>query len=460
MSESLEKPMKAYFADHALLPEGVRKSVRIGVADGLILSVEADAARQAGDEIVKGLVLPGMANVHSHAFQRAMAGLAEWDAGGSDNFWSWREAMYRFAERLDPESQEAIARFLYIEMLKAGYTSVGEFHYLHNRPGGVAYAPAAAMADAIASAAKTSGIALTFLPTLYVSGGADGRALSERQKRFGKSVDELLKLREAMRGKPGVTNLGLALHSLRAAPAVLMHEAIAGVDAGAPVHIHAAEQTGEVDECVQFLGARPVAYLMANFGVDRRWCLIHSTHLSADETRGLAKSGAAAGLCPTTEANLGDGIFPLPDYLAAGGRIAIGGDSHIAVDPAEELKMLEYSQRLLHRRRNVAASVGTPHTAARLWSDAARGGAQALGLNAGEIAAGKRADLVVVNTEHVSLAGRDGAQAMDSYVFVAGNDAVRDVMIGGRWVVWGRQHALEGAAHQAYRDATFRILRG
>jgi formimidoylglutamate deiminase len=452
--------MQVYHAEQALLPEGVRKSVRIGVADGVIRSVAAEAARQAGDEAIAGLALPGMANVHSHAFQRAMAGLAEWDAGGQDNFWSWREAMYRFAERLDPETQEAIARFLYIEMLKAGYTAVGEFHYLHNRVGGAAYAPPTAMADALAAAAATSGIAMTLLPTLYMTAGADGRALTERQKRFGKSVDELLRLRADMKGKAGVTAVGLALHSLRATPAKAMREAIAGVEATSPLHIHAAEQTGEVDESVQVLGARPVEFLLREFGVDRRWCLVHSTHLTADETRGLAQSGAVAGLCPTTEGNLGDGIFPLPDYLATGGHFAIGGDSHIAVDPAEELRMLEYSQRLSHRRRNVGASTQTPHTAARLWSEAARSGARALGLDAGEIAAGKRADLAVVDTTHVSLAGRDGAQAMDSYVFVAGGDAVRDVMVGGRWVVRGRRHALEGAADQAYRDATLRILRG
>jgi formimidoylglutamate deiminase len=442
--------MQHYHAEHALLPEGVRSSVRIGVADGLIRSVAADVARAASDETIAGLVLPGMANVHSHAFQRAMAGLAEWDAGGKDNFWSWREAMYRFAERLDPGSQLAIARFLYAEMLKAGYTSVGEFHYLHNQPGGAAYAPASAMADAIAEAARESGIALTLMPTLYVTGGADGRALSERQRRFGKTVDELLKLREGMRSRAGVTQLGLALHSLRAVPPKLMHEAIAGVEATSPIHIHAAEQTGEVDESVAAFGARPVAYLLREFGVDRRWCLVHSTHLDAAETRELAQSGAVAGLCPTTEANLGDGIFPLPDYLAAGGRIAIGGDSHIAVDPAEELKALEYSQRLVHRRRNVAASAAAPHTAARLWSEAARNGAQVLGLNAGEIAVGKRADLVVVDTDHVSLAGRDGAQALDSYVFVAGRRVVRDVMVAGRRVVEDRRHRHDAEAAAAY----------
>ncbi len=445
--------MKFYHVHRALLPEGVTASVRLGIDNGLIVSAVAGAAPGPGDEVIAGLVLPGMANVHSHSFQRAMAGLAEWDAGGSDNFWSWREAMYRFAERLTPEAQEVTARFLFIEMLKAGYTAVGEFHYLHNRPGGAPYDPPCAMADAIASAAYETGIALTMLPALYVTGGADGRALNERQKRFGKSVDELLALREAMGGKPGVTQLGLALHSLRAVPPALMREAIAGVDAASPVHIHAAEQIGEVEESLAAFGARPVAYLLKEFGAGPRWCLVHSTHLSDEETLALAKSGAVAGLCPTTEGNLGDGIFPLPAYLAAGGRIAIGGDSHIGVDPAEELKVLEYSQRLLHRRRNVAASAAQPHTAARLWTEAARHGAQALGLNAGEIAAGKRADLAVIDTQHVSLAGREGAQALDSYVFVAGKSAVRDVMAGGRWVVRDRHHALEADAERAYRAA-------
>jgi formimidoylglutamate deiminase len=309
------------------------------------------------------------------------------------------------------------------------------------------------MADAIASAAQASGIAVTMLPTLYVTGGADGRALNERQRRFGKTVDALLQLRVAMRNRVGVSGVGLALHSLRAVPPALMREAIAGVEATSPIHIHAAEQTGEVEETVQAFGARPVAYLLHEFGVDKRWCLVHSTHLDDDETAALAKSGAVAGLCPTTEANLGDGIFPLPDYLRAGGIIAVGGDSHIAVDPAEELKALEYSQRLVHRRRNVAASAAAPHTAARLWAAAARGGAQALGLAAGEIATGKRADLAVIDTDHVSLSGRDAQQALDSYVFVAGKAAVRDVMVGGAWQVTGGHHAFEAQAASDYRKA-------
>jgi formimidoylglutamate deiminase len=452
--------MITYFAHHALLPEGVRASVRIGVADGLIRSVEAGVALAAEDQAIAGLVLPGMANVHSHAFQRAMAGLAEWDAGGRDNFWSWREAMYRFAERLDPEAQLAIARFLYIEMLKAGYTSVGEFHYLHNQPGGAAYTPASAMADAIVEAARESGIALTLMPTLYVTGGADGRPLSERQKRFGKTVDELLSLRASMQGKAGVTQAGLALHSLRAVPPTLMRAAIEGVDTETPIHLHAAEQTGEIDEALAAFKRRPIDYLLSEFPVDRRWCFVHATHMNTRETRALAESGAVAGLCPTTEANLGDGIFPLAEFLNAGGRVAIGGDSHIAVDPAEELKALEYSQRLLHRRRNVSASASVPHTAARLWGEAARNGAQVLGLDAGEIAVGKRADLVIVDTNHVSLAGRDGAQALASYVFVTGRRAVRDVMVAGAWQVKDRHHAQEDAAASAYRSTALQVLAG
>jgi formimidoylglutamate deiminase len=452
--------MITYFAHHALLPEGVRASVRIGVADGLIRSVEAGVALAAEDQAIAGLVLPGMANVHSHAFQRAMAGLAEWDAGGRDNFWSWREAMYRFAERLDPEAQLAIARFLYIEMLKAGYTSVGEFHYLHNQPGGAAYTPASAMADAIVEAARESGIALTLMPTLYVTGGADGRPLSERQKRFGKTVDELLSLRASMQGKAGVTQAGLALHSLRAVPPTLMRAAIEGVDTETPIHLHAAEQTGEIDEALAAFKRRPIDYLLSEFPVDRRWCFVHATHMNTRETRALAESGAVAGLCPTTEANLGDGIFPLAEFLNAGGRVAIGGDSHIAVDPAEELKALEYSQRLLHRRRNVSASASVPHTAARLWGEAARNGAQVLGLDAGEIAVGKRADLVIVDTNHVSLAGRDGAQALASYVFVTGRRALRDVMVAGAWQVKDRHHAQEDAAASAYRSTALQVLAG
>jgi len=449
-----------YRADAALLPDGIARDVAIAVADGRIASVAAGAPPAAGETHMAGLVLPGMANLHSHAFQRAMAGLAEWDAQGKDNFWSWREAMYRFAERLDPESAHAIARFLYIEMLKAGYTAVGEFHYLHNAPGGRAYAPAAAMAHAIAEAALDTGIALTMLPTLYMQGGVDSRPLSERQKLFAKSVAEILSLRESMRGHAGVTALGLALHSLRAVPTEAAREAIAGIEADAPLHIHAAEQTGEVEECLARWGMRPVEYILQAFAPNARWCLIHATHMTEEEAHGLARSGAVAGLCPTTEANLGDGVFSLACYLDAAGRIGIGGDSHVAVDPAEELRAMEYAQRLVLQRRNVAASTEEPHTASRLWRLAAAGGAQALGLKAGAIAPGRRADLVVIDADHSSLAARDSAQMLDTYVFVAGKDAVRDVMVGGDWVVENRRHAREDDARRDYVSALARLTGG
>ena len=454
--------MVHYIAKFALVQDGwepkMLSDVRIEVESGTICSVGGDP--EPSDSRIDGLVLPGMANVHSHAFQRAMAGLAEWDAdaSGKDNFWSWREAMYRFAERLDPESQLVIARFLYIEMLKAGYTSVGEFHYLHNRPGGEAYAPTTAIADAIAQAAHESGIAMSLLPTLYATGGADGRPLSERQKRFGKSVDDLLTLRTAMRGKPGVSALGVALHSLRAVPPSMMHEAIAGMEADAPIHIHAAEQIGEVEETELAIGARPVEYLLDEFAIDHRWCLVHATHLSDQETQALARSGAVAGLCPTTEANLGDGIFPLDLYTKSRGSFAIGGDSHISVDPAEELKALEYSQRLVLKRRNVSSNPYVHHTAMQLWSEAAHSGSATLGLQGGRIARGMRADLVVVDLDDISLAGRQGSFALDSYVFVAGKRAVRDVMVSGKWIVKNRVHLEERTAEDAYRKTMLRFM--
>lgn len=445
--------MTIYRADAALLPDGIARNVRITVETGRIAGVEVEAPEIAAEERIAGLVLPGMPNVHSHAFQRAMAGLAEWDAGGEDNFWSWREAMYGFAEKLDPESQRAIARFLYIEMLKAGYTSVGEFHYLHNQPGGETYAPHTAMADAIAEAAAQSGIALTLLPVLYMQGGMDERLLSARQRRFGKTVEQLLALRAAMRGKPGVTHVGLALHSLRAVPLDCAREAVDALEPDAVIHIHAAEQLGEVSESLEAFGKRPIQFLLDMMDINARWCLVHATHMDADETLRLARSGAAAGLCPATEANLGDGLFPLTDYLQSEGQIAIGGDSHVCVDPAEELRLLDYGQRLALRRRNVAATLKEPHTAQRLWAAAAIGGARALALEAGVIRKGAQADFAVIDIDHPSFAGRDPAQVLDTYVFVAGREAVRDVMVAGKWAVKDRHHPEEEKAAAEWRKA-------
>lgn len=444
-----------YHADFALVGNAVLAGVVIAVADGRLARVE-QGAKPAGAEGIAGLVLPGMANVHGHAFQRAFAGLAEWDKQGAGNFWSWREAMYRFAEKLAPETARAVAAYLYLEQLKAGYTAAAEFHYLHRRSGGAPYAPPSAMMDAIVEAADDSGIALTLLPALYMTGGADGRALAEAQRRFGNSVDEFLRLAESVRPRLGRHRMGLAFHSLRAVPAHALRETLAAWPRAEPVHIHAAEQVREVEDCVAAFGRRPVEFLL-ELGLDRRWCLVHATHLTEGEIAGLARSGAVAGLCPLTEANLGDGVFPLAPYLGAGGRIAIGGDSHVSTDPAEELRQLEYAQRLVHLRRNVAASVRTPHTGVRLWAEAARGGADALGLDSGELRAGARADLVVLDPDHVSLAGREGEFLVDSYVFVAGGEAVRDVMVAGEWIVKNRVHPREDELREACLGAVRRL---
>ncbi|HEY4556465.1 MAG TPA: formimidoylglutamate deiminase, partial [Lysobacter sp.] len=300
-----------------------------------------------------GWQLPGIANLHSHAFQRAMAGLAERRGGaGDDSFWTWRETMYRFAARFDPDTLHAVATQLYVEMLEAGYTTVCEFHYLHHAPDGRAYADPAAMSRALVAAARETGIRLTLLPVLYMTGGFDGRALAERQRRFAHSVDDYLALLESLRGETGPTvTVGCALHSLRAVPEDAMHAVLAALPDSTRVHVHIAEQTAEVDECVSVRGARPVRWLLDNAPVDARWTLVHATHLDAGEVRDLAASRATVAICPTTEANLGDGLFPLRDYLDAGGRWGIGSDSHVSVSPVEELRWLEYGQRLVTRRR-------------------------------------------------------------------------------------------------------------
>ncbi len=450
--------MTVLHADAALLPDGIAENVRLTLKNGHIEHIEPAAARTLTATHVKGLLLPGMANVHSHSFQRAFAGLAEWDAAGADNFWTWREAMYRFAAKLTPETQYAVAKLLFVEMVKAGYTGVGEFHYLHNDGAGNAFAPPEAMALAIAEAAQDAGIALVMLPALYRTGGADGSAPSARQEQFVKSLDALLAIRATLEGVPGIAKLGLALHSLRAVPRTEIEFAIVSVPPDAPIHVHAAEQLREVEECLEHLKKRPVEFLLDEIGIDARWCLVHATHMTPEETTGLARSGAVAGLCPSTEANLGDGIFPLPAFLDAGGAIAIGGDSHVGIDPAEELRLAEYAQRLLTHRRNTVATVREHHTAARLWRAAAKGGAKALGLHAGVLEKGARADFTVIGGDHAALAARDPKCCLDAYVFVAGREAVTDVMIGGEWRVRHGRHPVEDEARVAYRVAMESLL--
>ncbi len=464
-------------ADHLWQAHGWQADAVFGVAaDGRLLAPTGAPAETLGR-----WVLPGMPNLHSHAFQRAMAGLAErrGHAGAifpdredqkaavpgrtpqksEDNFWSWRETMYAFAATIGPDELQAIAAQLYVEMLKAGYTSVCEFHYLHHQPDGTPYAPPEAMSLALIEAAREAGIGLTLLPVLYMSGGFDGRALSARQRRFGHAVDAWLRLLETLRRQQSdEVSVGIALHSLRAVPEPALREVLTSeLAASGPIHIHIAEQVGEVQDCLATRGARPVEWLFDHAAVDARWCLVHATHLTAAETAQLAHSGAVAGLCPTTEANLGDGLFPLADYLDAGGTLGIGSDSHISISPVEELRWLEYGQRLATRHRNIAARQPGDSVGETLWRAALRGGARAAGRPLGELRVDARADLIVLDDGSPLLAARDARSALDSFLFAGNTPLVRDVMVGGRWQVRGFRHRDEERIAARYRGVVSRL---
>ncbi|MGN6519757.1 MAG: formimidoylglutamate deiminase [Dokdonella sp.] len=465
-----------HHADHAWLPGGFADDVAFAIdrsAVGAVLHAVDAKAPRAGAGTLGRIVLPGMPNLHSHAFQRAMAGLAERRAPqqAEDSFWSWREVMYAFAGRIGPDDLRAIAAQLYVEMLEAGYTQVCEFHYLHHRSDGRPYDDPAAMSLALVEAARETGIGLTLLPVLYMTGGFDGRPLSERQRRFGHDVDAYLRLLERLRAldEPAL-NVGVALHSLRAVPADAMRAVLDAIDAipahprqravsRMPIHIHIAEQIGEVQDCLAIRNARPVEWLLDHAPVDARWCLVHATHLTDDETRRLAATGAVAGLCPTTEANLGDGLFPLRAYLDASGALGIGSDSHISVSPVEELRWLEYGQRLVTRHRNISASATQPSSGETLFAHALAGGAKAAGGALGAFAPGHRADVVVLDDASPLLAGRTPAQLVDSWLFAGNANIVRDVMVGGAWVVREHRHRDAERIARRYREVVERLAR-
>ncbi|MGP1667092.1 MAG: formimidoylglutamate deiminase [Rhodanobacter sp.] len=431
-------------------PDGWQTELTLGVdANGRRCNPADDTGEWIGQ-----WVLPGMPNLHSHAFQRAMAGLAERKGRMDDSFWSWRETMYAFAATIGPEQLKAIAAQLYVEMLKAGYTRVCEFHYLHHQPDGTPYAQPEAMSLALIEAAREAGIALTLLPVLYISGGFDGRALGTRQRRFGHTVDAYLRLLESLRRQQSDDlRVGIALHSLRAVPApTVRHDG--------PIHIHIAEQIGEVQDCLAIRGARPVEWLFDHADVNARWCLVHATHLTEAETVQLANSGAVAGLCPTTEANLGDGLFPLAAYQDAGGTLGIGSDSHISISPVEELRWLEYGQRLNTRHRNVAARHEGDSVGETLWRHALHGGQQASGLSADGLGMGASVDLIVLDDESPLLAARDERSLLDSFLFAGNTPLVRDVMVGGRWQVRGFHHHDETRIAARYRATMTALTTG
>ena len=401
-----------------------------------------------------GWRLPGIANLHSHAFQRAMAGLAERQTHPSDSFWTWRETMYRMAARFDPESLHAVASQLYVEMLEAGYTSVCEFHYLHHAPDGRPYATPTAMSDALIAAARETGIRLTLLPVLYMTGGFDGRALSERQRRFGHEVDGYLRLFQALHARQDdMLRVGCALHSLRAVPAEAMQAVLSALPQEAPVHIHIAEQVGEVQDCIAVRDLRPVEWLLRNAAVDARWTLVHATHLNDWEVAGIAASGATVAICPTTEANLGDGLFRLRDYLDAGGAWGIGSDSHISVSPVEELRWLEYGQRLSTRHRNIAVGKSTASVGAALLDGVLATADSATGFTALD-------DSIVLDASAAQLIGATGDDIADRWIFSGNRNLVREVRVDGRRVVADGVHPERATVAARYATAMQGLLAG
>lgn len=449
-------PAKLFF-EEALLPEGWAERVRLTLSGGVITGVEVGASPAPADEHHGGVALSGMPNLHSHAFQRGMAGLAERRGTSVDTFWTWREVMYRFLERMTPDDVEAVAAQLQVEMLEAGFTRVGEFHYLHHDTDGRSYAAPGEMAGRIAAAAATTGIGLTLLPVLYAHGGFGGQPPTPGQRRFVCDLDLFARLME--RSRAAVADLpdavvGVAPHSLRAVtPDELA--AILPLAGGGPVHIHAAEQVAEVEDCLAWSGTRPVAWLLGHAPVDRRWCLIHATHMTDDEAAALARSGAVAGLCPITEANLGDGTFNALPFLAAGGAYGVGSDSNVLIDLGGELRQLEYAQRLHHHARNLLATAEHPATGRALFEAAVAGGAQALGVPAG-VRAGAPADIVTHDRDHPSLVGRSGDTLLDSLVFASRSPTIQTVWRAGRIVVREGRHV----ARDEVRARFARTMRG
>lgn len=449
---------RLHFAS-ALLPSGWANDVQVVIAAGAIAAVTPDVAPAAGDEH-HTIALPGLSSLHSHAFQRGMAGLAELRGDSTDTFWTWRETMYRFALAMTPDDVAAVATLLYVEMLEQGFTRVGEFHYLHHDRDGSHYADPAEMAARIAQAAEASSIGLTLLPSFYAHGSFGGAAPHDGQRRFICSVDQFTTLmaasRKAIADLPGA-NIGIAPHSQRAVTPDELAAIIPLADGG-PVHIHAAEQVKEVEDCLAWSGRRPVQWLLEHAPLDQRWCLIHATHTTDAEVAAFAKTGAIAGLCPITEASLGDGIFPAREFLDAGGMFGVGTDANVLVGVADELRQLEYGQRLKHRARNVLAGGAGRSTGRTLFDDALAGGARALAQPIAGLAPGARADIVTLDTAHPSLAGRTRDAVIDGWIFAAGNGAIDCVWAGGNKVVESGRHKLRQAARERFNASVRRLV--
>ena len=453
-----ERTRAVYIAPRAWIAGDWRENVRLAVdADGCFEDVTIGVAATPEATPLRGPVVPGIVDAHSHAFQRAFAGLSERREAAQDDFWSWRDRMYAVAARIEPESLHAIAARLHVELLRGGYTQVCEFHYLHHRPDGTPYADPLAMCRAIADASVRSGIGLTILPVLYERAGFAAAGLRDDQRRFATDVERVLALRDGVRGL-GIAHVsaGVAVHSLRAArPASIARLLDAITDDGGPIHVHAAEQRREVDECLAHTGARPIEWLAAHASLDARWQLVHATHATPAEIDAVARAGAGVVLCPTTEANLGDGTPDLPRWLAADVALAIGSDSNVTRAWWDEIRCLEYGQRLLREQRNVAArpEAGTTSTAQALFASALEGGGRAAGFAHWGLVAGARADLVVLDTRDDALLGVPPTHTLDALVFSASSRPVRDVMVAGRWVLRDGMHERAGAIDDAFAAA-------
>lgn len=451
--------MPMIHASTALTPDGWRDDLRVEISGGRIVAL-AQGAAQPGDERVDALV-PAPVNLHSHTFQRAMAGLTERRSAGQDSFWTWRTLMYRFLDQLSPEDVQAVAAMAMVEMAEAGFAAVAEFHYLHHAPGGAAYADRAEMAGRIVAAAGEVGLGLTLLPVLYEQGGCDGRALAAGQLRFGNDPDGFAALWQGAAahgaGLGPDARIGVAPHSLRAVSRDSLAW-VAGLAPEAPVHIHVAEQLAEVAEVEAAYGARPVRWLLDNHAVDGRWCLIHATQMDPDETLALAASGAVAGLCPITEANLGDGIFDGARFHAAGGRFGVGSDSNVRIDLAEELRLYEYSQRLQLKGRAILAGEGVS-VGRTLWQGAAAGGAQAAGRAAGAITPGLWADLLALDLTGADFEGRRGDLILDTFLFARPEGRIRQLWSAGRPLLQAGRHPARPAIEARFA-AVMRRLRG
>jgi formimidoylglutamate deiminase len=447
------------FFDQALLPAGWARGVRMTLANGRIARLEIGAAPESSDER-HAVAIPGMPDLHSHAFQRGMAGLTERGSPAGDNFWTWREVMYRFALRVSPDEIEAIAAQLFVELLEAGFTRIGEFHYLHHDLDGAPYANLAETAIRIAAAAAETGIGLTLIPTFYAHGGFGGAPPSTHQRRFINDLDRFAKVFEASSAAlDGLDDArtGLAAHSLRAATSEELSALIA-IARDHPVHLHIAEQVKEVEDCIRWSGARPVEWLLDHAPVDRRWCLVHATQMTAAESQRLARSGAVAGLCPVTEADLGDGVFDALTYVAAGGAFGIGTDSNVLIGLAGELRQLEYSQRLVHRARNLMSRTEEGSTGRALFDAALTGGARALGVETVGLGEGAAADIVTLDLDHPALIDREGDGILDAFIFGGGQGAIDCVWRYGAKVVSDGRHMARARCRARFRAAMARLL--